>query len=331
MEPASPAVERISILIIDDDPGAIQILRKALPEYPDLRFATNGDDGLRMARDMAPDLILLDAEMPGLDGFEALRLLKSDEVLADIPVIFVTGHQSMPLEILALELGAADFLSKPVHPGLVRARVRSQVRIKQLADQLREMAARDGLTSLGNRRALDERLRREWRRCLRSAKPLSVLLLDVDHFKLFNDSCGHMAGDDALRRVGAALAAAFQRPGDFVARYGGEEFMVVAPETEQAGAIEMAEQILRLVRDLAIRHPAAPGKLITVSIGVSTFVPPKGVPDSSLVAHTEYLVGSADKALYQAKSGGRNRVAYSACEPPMPADADAEAVTSAPA
>src|SRR3984957_5292421 len=181
----------VSILLVDDDPGAIQLMGRILAGVGQLRFATNGHDALRLARESAPDLILLDAEMPGMNGFELLRMLKAESSLAEVPVIFITSHNEAGFEVSALDMGAADFIAKPLRASRVLARVRSQLRVKHMADELRRTATTDGLTGVANRRQFDVSLESEWRRAQRSGEPVSLLMIDVDHFKLYNDLYGH--------------------------------------------------------------------------------------------------------------------------------------------
>src|ERR1700730_123689 len=224
----------VSILLVDDDPGAIQLMGRILAEVGKLRFATNGKDALRLARDSAPDLILLDAEMPGMSGFELLRTLKAESSLADVPVIFITSHSEAGFEVSALDMGAADFIAKPLRSSRVLARVRTQLRVKHLADELRRPAPPDALTGGANRRHFDESLEREWLRARRAGDPVSLLMIDVDRFKLYNDLYGHPKGDVCLRHVTQALLSTCKRPADLVARYGGEEVMLLLPQTPRA-------------------------------------------------------------------------------------------------
>ena len=305
-----------NILVVDDDINAIQVLARILEGMGKVRFVTNGPDALRMVEQIAPDLILLDAEMPGMSGFEVCEKLKSDSRFAHVPVIFVTSHSEAAFELASLEIGAADFISKPVNPPLVQARVRTQLRLKELTDELTATARTDVLTGLPNRRAFDEVLEREWSRSNRSGEPLSVLMIDVDHFKVYNDHYGHPAGDACLAKTGAALALLALRPGDFVARYGGEEFVFVLPQTPRDGAEYMAQQILTTMRELMIPHAGSPlDRHVSVSVGVSFYdeespcwVEPRANADSRqrVRAHlaTE-LIRAADRALYAAKVAGR--------------------------
>src|ERR1700733_6612378 len=220
--PESRGVEKpdigAGILLVDDDPGAIQLMGRILAEVGKLRFATNGKDALRLARDSAPDLILLDAEMPGMSGFELLRTLKAESSLTDVPVIFITSHSEAGFEVSALDMGAADFIAKPLRSSRVLARVRTQLRTKHMADELRRTATTDSLTGVANRRQFDESLEREWLRAKRATEAVSLLMIDVDHFKLYNDLFGHPKGDTCLIHVAQTLRGACNRPGDFVAR-----------------------------------------------------------------------------------------------------------------
>ena len=307
-----------NILLVDDDPSTIQLLGRMLADVGNLRFATSGEDALRLAHESAPDLVLLDAEMPGMSGFQILEALKADPALADVPVIFVTSHSEPAFELSGFELGAADFIAKPVSAPLVVARVKTQLRVKRIADELRRIATIDVLTGVANRRGFDDALEHEWRRAQRAGDPLAVLMIDVDHFKLFNDRYGHPAGDVCLRAVAQALVGASLRPADLVARYGGEEFVVLLPQTPRLGAERVANSILDAVDALTIRHDASSAALhVTVSVGVACYddasecwVEPSadaGVADLGPRHSSLDLVRAADKALYCAKRAGRAR------------------------
>jgi diguanylate cyclase (GGDEF)-like protein len=264
--------------------------------------ATHGEQGLKAALTGRPDLILLDITMPDLDGYEVCRRLKADPLTQGIPVIFITALTDAADETRGLELGAADYITKPFHPAVVRARVRTQMRLKQQSDLLENLAFIDGLTGLANRRALDDRCTQEWSRSLRTGRPLSVILLDVDHFKLFNDHCGHSAGDECLKGVARSLAARVRRPSDLVARYGGEEFVVLLPEADHASAMAVGETLRAGVAEFNMPHPASPvAPHVTISVGVATAVAGPALTFAQLLEH-------ADQALYACKRGGRNRV-----------------------
>ena len=305
-----------NILLVDDDPSAIQLLSHMLADVANVRFATSGKDALRLARESAPDLVLLDAEMPGMSGFQILEALKADPGLEDVPVIFVTSHSEPAFELSGFELGAADFIAKPVSAPLVVARVKTQLRVKRVADELRRIATIDVLTGITNRRGFDDALAHEWRRARRAGDPLAVLMIDVDHFKSYNDRHGHPAGDVCLRAVAQALVGTSLRPADLVARYGGEEFVVLLPQTPRLGAEHVAHSMLEAVQALTIRHDAvSAASHVTVSVGVACYdnasecwlAPSADSRAAGLgMGHSPLdLMRAADKALYCAKRAGR--------------------------
>jgi diguanylate cyclase (GGDEF)-like protein len=274
-------------------------------------MATSGAKALTLCKDDPPDLVLLDVVMPEMDGHEVCARLKADEATRNIPVIFVTSHTDAEEETKGLELGAVDFIAKPVNPAVVRARVKTHLTLKAQSDLLRQMVFIDGLTGVANRRCFDERLDTEWRRAARSASPLALLMLDVDHFKRFNDRYGHQAGDECLRRVASAIKGGLLRPGDLVARYGGEEFACILPGTDFEGALAIASRIEQIVRGLQVEHVDSDvSDVVTVSIGVSANLPERDGGPARLLA-------LADAQLYRAKHSGRGR----ACGAPLGAKA----------
>jgi diguanylate cyclase (GGDEF)-like protein len=290
-----------SVLIIDDVPTNIQVLAEALRQDYRVKVATNGPDALVIARQTLPDLILLDIMMPGMDGFEVCRQLKSDLATQAIPVIFVTASDDLGDEEKGLNLGAVDYITKPFHLPVVRARVRNHLHLKLKADLLERMAHIDSLTGIANRRRFDETLEVEMRRCQRSGQPISLLLLDIDHFKHYNDHFGHGMGDLCLTQVAASLQTNAARAADLVARYGGEEFAVILPHTDTEGAQQIAERLRTAILELNIPHAPDTGQAqVSISIGVTTALSTDQLSASGLVA-------AADKMLYQAKAGGRNR------------------------
>nr|WP_316641399.1 diguanylate cyclase [uncultured Roseateles sp.] len=302
MNDAKPAAqERPRLLVVDDQQINVQALYRALADAHQIFVATSGEQALTLCLDKLPDLVLLDVVMPGIDGFEVCRRLKADPRTAHIPVIFVTASNDEAAETHGLDLGAADFISKPISPAIVRARVRTQLTLKAQADLLRQMAFIDGLTGIWNRRAFDERLSMEGLRAGRNRQTLSVVLIDVDFFKRYNDRYGHQAGDDCLRRVASTLAALLNRPADMLARYGGEEFVCVLPDTDAVGALEVAGRLERGVREQAMAHAdSAAAAVVTVSLGVATLAPDRPCPMPELLAR-------ADAQLYRAKTEGRGR------------------------
>lgn len=293
-----------TVLVVDDLPANIGKMAAALGDRYTLRTASSGGRALEIVNsDPQPDLILLDVVMPGMDGHQVCRALKTNPSTADIPVIFVTAQDNQDEEVLGLRLGAVDYITKPFNPAVVRARVANHLKLKEYQDLLKRRSHTDGLTGLPNRRDFDETLEREWKRGQRLESPLSLILMDVDHFKEFNDHYGHLKGDDCLRQVAAALAEQ-GRATDFVGRYGGEEFVGLLPHTDADGAKEVAEKFRRCVAGLAIPHQASPIlNRVTISLGLATVVPTDDQPSS-------LLVQMADENLYRAKSLGRNRVEF---------------------
>ncbi|MBV8604234.1 MAG: diguanylate cyclase [Pelomonas sp.] len=302
-DPAAPdGGAKPRLLVIDDDAVTIQALYRAFAEDHQVLMATSGALGLELCATRAPDLVLLDVMMPDIDGFEVCRRLKDDAATRDTPVIFVTGSNDTAAEARGLEMGASDFIAKPINPPVVRARVRSQLIVKAHVDLLRHFAYVDGLTGVYNRRHLDQQLEVERSRAKRAGGVLTVLLVDVDHFKRYNDRYGHQAGDDTLRRVATALRTTLKRPSDLVARYGGEEFACVLPGTDRAGAEAVGEQLRAAVAALGIEHDASPsGTHVTISVGSCTEL-------QGLAGSASALLQQADAQLYRAKAEGRNRV-----------------------
>jgi diguanylate cyclase (GGDEF)-like protein len=253
-----------------------------------------------------------------MSGYRVLDALKSRPEMADVPVIFVTSHSEPGFEVSALEAGAADFIAKPIRAPLVLARVATQLRLKRMTDQLRFAAATDGLTGVANRRRFDETLEHEWQRARRGADPMALLLIDVDHFKLYNDRYGHPKGDSALQLVAKALTGAARRTGDLVARCGGEEFALLLPQTRRVGAEHVARRVVDDVAALNILHAASvTARHLTVSVGIGCYDEESAYWVNSLVdvryvgedrrlpCTAADLVVTADSALYAAKRAGR--------------------------
>lgn len=295
--------ERPRLLIVDDQPINIQTLYRIFQSDHEIFMATDGQQALSLCwNGVPPDLILLDIVMPGLDGLTVCRQLKTNPLTSDIPVIFVTAQTDPNDETRALEAGGVDFITKPVNPAVVRARVKTHLTLKFQNDLLRVLAFIDGLTGLANRRRFDETLQLEWRRCRRNDSPLALLMIDIDHFKLYNDRYGHQAGDSCLQAVAATLKAAFGRAQDLVARYGGEEFVCLLPECDHAAAKPKADALVQAVAALGLPHESSPtAATLTISLGIAVIIP-------NVSRSPEDLVMAADAALYQAKQQGRNQV-----------------------
>jgi len=306
------------LLLVDDDPVMIRVLAKMLDGVGELRFALSGRDALRVARERVPDLILLDAELGDSSGFAICAELKSEPRFHDVPIIFVTSHSTQASELEGFAAGAADFIAKPVSEPLLRARVGTHLRMQRLTSELRRLSNTDALTRIANRHMFDQMLSAEWHRASRGA-PLALLMVDVDHFKEFNDGYGHPAGDACLQAIASALSASCRRAGDVVARVGGEEFGLLLPATTLDGATSVARRARHVVRSLNIPHARSScASVVTISIGIAWY--PESLPavvrthEPSERANEEarrpeevHLLKAADEALYGAKRAGRDR------------------------
>lgn len=294
-----PDSRQPEILLVDDDPASVQLMLRILQGLGRLRVATRADQALLLALELPPDLVLLDAEMPGMSGFEVCEALKAEPGLADVPVIFVTAHAEAAFEVAGFAIGAADFIAKPVHADLVRARVQAQLRVKRMADQLRGLARRDATTGLANRSAFEEALLREWRRAARLAAPMALLRAELDGFDRYALRYGDTAATQALSRIAAELARLCARPADLVARWSGPGFAVLLPDTDERGAQQLAFHLLDGVEALAIEHAdAALAKHLTISLGLSwqAGAPPPDAAPTQLIADAELALAGAQQA-----------------------------------
>ncbi|MCW8884888.1 MAG: diguanylate cyclase [Motiliproteus sp.] len=293
------------ILIVDDERINRQVLVSLLDDYECI-LAKDGEQALsRALSDTPPDLILLDVVMPKLDGYEVCRRLKKDTRSKDIPVIFITVKGKVEEETSGLELGAVDYIGKPFNPAIVKARVANHIELKRQRDLLTRLNNTDALTEIANRRRFDEYLAKIWKLAWRTKSTISLMVIDIDYFKLFNDRYGHVSGDDCLTRVARVLERCADRDSDLVARYGGEEFAVVLASTDRQGVQRVAEQMLEVVMALSIPHEdSEAADVVTISIGCAS-------AEVSADMSAETLFDQADRALYQAKANGRNRIELS--------------------
>ncbi len=293
---------RSTILVIDDVRMYVEILSAFLEVDYNVISATSGREGLELAQSRNPDLILLDVLMPEMDGYEVCVRLKSDYRTRNIPVIFISAMTQEEDEHRGLAVGAIDYVTKPFSPPIVQARVRNHLELKHYRDFLENLSMRDGLTGVPNRRRFEEYLDSEWRRAQRSHNWIGLALMDIDHFKQYNDHYGHLAGDDCLRQVAEAMNNCMRRPADLLARYGGEEFACILPATDRTGIVTVAENILNCVRDLRIPHAVSSTEdNVTISVGITALVPQPG-------EGPETCLKLVDELLYDAKKTGRNRV-----------------------
>jgi diguanylate cyclase (GGDEF)-like protein len=293
--------KKLSILIVDDEKSNIDVLSHILKEKYKLFIAKNGESALKIARDNLPNLILLDIIMPEMDGFEVLSELKKSEHTSKIPVIFITGQDGKDAEINGLNKGAVDYITKPFHSMIVEARVNTHMKIVEQMRIIERMSIMDELTDLPNRRYFNDQLAREWGRAIRETLSISLLIIDVDKFKVYNDTFGHPQGDTLLHTVAGVFKEALKRPADFVARWGGEEFIMLLPGSDLEGALNVAERVRSSVESTIIPCIDGTSTSTTVSIGVNSERPIIHLPAAGFVSR-------ADKALYEAKESGRNRI-----------------------
>ncbi|MBF8661527.1 MULTISPECIES: response regulator [Pseudomonas] len=313
------------VLLVDDQAMIGEAVRRGLAHEDniDFHFCADPHQAVQQAMRIKPTVILQDLIMPGLDGLTLVREYRSNPATQDIPIIVLSTKEDPLVKRAAFAAGANDYLVKLPDTIELVARIRYHSRSyltllqrdeayralrvsqQQLLDSnlmLQRLMNSDGLTGLSNRRHFDEYLELEWRRAMREQQQLSLLMIDVDYFKAYNDTFGHLAGDEALRRVAEAIRGSCSRPSDLPARYGGEEFALVLPNTSPGGARLVAEKLRQSVQGLAIEHMApSAGAHLTVSVGLATQVPPIG-------SHCRQLISAADKGLYQAKNSGRNQV-----------------------
>ena len=319
-----PAEYVIKVLLVDDQFLVGEAVRRALLHEPAVEFhyCASPMDAIRLAKEIRPTVILQDLVMPNVDGLDLVRQYRADRDTMGTPIIVLSSKGESIVKSDAFKAGANDYLVKLPDQIELIARIRyhstayvhqlqrdeayralheSQQQLMETNRELERLTNVDGLTGLSNRRYFNEYMSAEWKRAVRSREPLSLLMIDVDHFKLYNDTYGHLGGDDALKKVAEALKDTFRRSTDLAARYGGEEFAVVLPETPFAGIQRLGEKACEAVAALGLPHRASSvGKCVTISVGGATAVPLLGEAFSP-------LIDAADKALYEAKKAGRNR------------------------
>ncbi len=323
LEP-SAEVFRTRVMLVDDQTIVAEALRRMLADEADIEYHYCADpaNAIKEAISFQPTVILQDLVMPDIDGLMLLKFFRSNPETITVPIIVLSTKEDPKIKSQAFELGASDYLVKFPDQLEVIARIRAHSRSflaqqqrDEAYDALREMqkeleaknaelerlSSQDGLTGIANRRRFDEFVTKEWMRGARENQPLSLILIDIDHFKPYNDNYGHQGGDDCLRKVARTLASAARRSGDLVARYGGEEFVVVMPGTDAQGAANIADSLRSKIEALNLPHEySSTADHITISLGVSTMVP-------TADRKVEDLIEAADQALYEAKESGRNR------------------------
>ncbi|NLI91978.1 MAG: diguanylate cyclase [Peptococcaceae bacterium] len=292
-----------TILAIDDQDFNLHFLKQTLHQY-NFIGAADAKEALALLETTLPDLILLDVIMPGMNGYDLIKILKSDERTRHIPVIFVTVLDSAEEEEEGFNLGAVDYITKPFNPSIVRARVKNTLRFVHKQRLLEKMAHIDGLTEVPNRRYFEEILEKEFGSAIRNKRYFALLMLDVDYFKHYNDYYGHSKGDEALIRIAKTIMSCLKRPDDFLARYGGEEFAIILPDTDEAGGKKIAEDILQAIRNIKIPHEGIEiAPYLTISLGGYSSIPKYNQTSRSFLE-------KADQGLYEAKHKGRNRAEW---------------------
>jgi len=290
------------ILIVDDDPVSSRILYELLYHDNKVFMATTGSKALELAEAERVDLILLDIMLPDTDGYAVCQELKKNVRTAVIPVIFISARAETNDEICGFKAGAVDYITKPISAPIMLARVKTHLELKRYRDLLENLSNIDGLTGIANRRRFDSALSYEWSRSMRASSELSLIILDIDYFKEYNDLYGHAAGDACIKNIAQALRRGLLRKTDLAARYGGDEFACILTETDTEGAENVARSLHEAVKNLEIRHNhESAHHTVSISMGVATAVPSAG---SQMLS----LIEAADSRLYEAKNEGRNQI-----------------------
>jgi diguanylate cyclase (GGDEF)-like protein len=297
------------VLVIDDEKVNLQIISDILKDDVAIILAKSGKQGVRKAIEYQPDLILLDVRMPEMDGFATMKILRHDVRTCKIPVIFITALNDPSYEEKGLQLGASDYIHKPFYSSIVQARVRLHLRLIKQQKMLEQLANIDSLTSLANRRKYQEAVAVEWNHAVHAREPLSLVVMDIDDFKQYNDFHGHAAGDLLIQQVAGVLSKLFSRPRDLVSRYGGEEFVILLPACTQDDVLDLVQQAIKQVEALTLTYHTNPNSSpVTISAGGASCIP-------SHNCQLDDFFNLADETLYIAKKEGKNRVLWTCLEP----------------
>ena len=291
------------VLIVDDSSVQAARLKAILEDEYKITIAQTAEEGLRLVRAEEYSLILLDVVMPGMDGFMLLKKLQEEVITQSVPVILITSLSDTRNEYKGLTLGAVDYISKPFHPLIVKARVNTHIKLYKYRKQVERQSQIDQLTGIANRRQHDHYSAVKWKEAIRLQVPFSICMMDIDHFKVYNDTFGHPAGDKALASVARVISSHLQRSTDFVARYGGEEFVGIVLGGTSEKMFAHLKKARKAVEDLRVPHDPSVAQWVTVSVGGVTVVPPA---DSSYA----FYLKIADAMLYDAKKRGRNQVVW---------------------
>jgi diguanylate cyclase (GGDEF)-like protein len=289
------------ILIVDDEKMNIIALAHFLKQHYEIIVAVDGASALEAAEKHVPDIILLDVLMPDMSGFDVLVRLKNSAATMNIPVIFITGLSGAVDEARGLSLGAVDYITKPFNKSIVKARIKTHLKMSEYVRTIEKLCMLDGLTGLPNRRGFDTRMNAEWGRAYREKRPLGLIMIDIDNFKVYNDTYGHQQGDLLLLAIAEVLTRTLNRQTDFASRWGGEEFIVLLPETDIDGTCKIAEDLRINARNTLIPSADGTNTSATISLGAISLIP--GENDSST-----NFIAEADKLLYNAKRTGKDRV-----------------------
>lgn len=300
----APESRLYRILVVDDSPVDLQFILNGLSDHYAVSFATSAKEAICLAHQFPqPDLILLDVVMPETDGYTTCSKLKNDVNTQNIPVIFVTNLQDTTDKTKGFNAGAVDYITKPLHLAELNARIQTHIRLKEQSQYFEFIANFDALTHVPNRRKYNETLHREWARCIRYEQPISIIIIDIDFFKQFNERHGHSEGDNCLIKVAQLLEKQGNRPTDLFARVGGEEFVMLLPDCDIKGAVIKAEKMQAVINNAEIPHGGVVGyTFLSVSLGVASISPNQSQDAISLFQQ-------ADDALFKAKRNGRNRIA----------------------
>lgn len=292
--------KEFQVLVVDDDPAVGRIIECVLEEICTCHLICSGLEAYASAVELQPDLIILDVVLPGMNGYDICQLLKDDPVTASIPIVFLTSRRDFHDERMGLRLGAVDYLNKPVSPDLLQLRIRNQLNAIAGVRQLHRESRQDALTGIGNRRVFDDTLQSSLNLVVQKQVPLSLLLLDIDHFKNYNDQFGHWAGDQALKKVAETVRDVVSHHSGLVTRYGGEEFAIIFLGMLPAELNCIAQQTCLVVERLGISNPGVSEHgVLTASIG-GVYLPP------GTITSKRQLITAADQMLYRAKHSGRN-------------------------
>ena len=293
-----------TILVVDDMTTTLLLIHDLLKDTYEVKIAKSGTKALEILNSPNDiDLILLDIEMPDINGYDVCKRIKNNETIKNIPIIFITGRTSQEDEEYGLNLGAIDYITKPFNKAIVKLRIKNYLDLKIKNDMLEKLSMYDGLTNIRNRRFFDETFEKTFNEIKRDKKSLAVLMIDIDFFKPYNDNYGHGQGDETLRKVAKALEKTIKRASDFVARYGGEEFVILLKDINKDGVEAVANNLLNAVRELKITHEFSKiENYVTISIGASFY------NSSSDITKLELLL-KADETLYSVKNSGRNNFA----------------------